>query len=70
MNNEQKLRAALVAHVDLRKQAEELIELYITPGSNGTHIINELIMLFDGPEQREAEKLAEDALGEASEARA
>jgi hypothetical protein len=63
---EHKLRAALIAHVDLRQQAEQLIERYITPGSNGTHIINELIMLFDGPEQREAERLAREALRETS----
>jgi hypothetical protein len=67
-NIEEKLRAALVAHVSLRKAAEELIERYITPGTNGAHIIAELVMLFDGEERREAQRLGEVALGDTSEA--
>jgi hypothetical protein len=56
--------AALVAHVALRIQAERLLAAYVAPDSNRLDIINELITLFDGPQQREAQKLAAEALGE------
>jgi hypothetical protein len=63
---ETSLEAALVANVALRVQAERLIEAYVAPESNRAAIINELIMLFDGPQQREAQRLASEALDEAS----
>jgi len=44
-------------------QAEQLIAAYIAPDSDRPVIINELIVLFDGPEQREAKRLAPEALG-------
>jgi hypothetical protein len=36
---------------------------YVAPESNRHTIINELIALFDGPAQREAQSLAAQALG-------
>jgi hypothetical protein len=39
----------------MRDQAERLIAAYIAPESDRAAIINELIALFDGPVQREAE---------------
>jgi hypothetical protein len=63
---ETKLTAALDAHVALRLQAERLIAAYVSPESDRAAIINELITLFDGPAQREAQRLASEALGEAS----
>ena len=48
----------------LRIEAERLIAAYVAPESNRPAIINELITLFDGPAQREAKRLAEEALGE------
>ena len=48
----------------LREQAEELIAAYIEPASDQSAVINQLIRLFDGPEQREAQRLAQAALGE------
>jgi hypothetical protein len=48
--------------VALRVQAERLIAAYVAPGSNRNAIINELIALFDGPGQREAQML--EAQGE------
>jgi hypothetical protein len=62
---ETQLRTALAANVALRVQAERLIAAYIQPSSDRPAIINELIALFDGPQQREAQALAADALGEA-----
>jgi hypothetical protein len=61
-----KLEAALRANAALRIQAERLIAAYVAPESDRTTIINELIVLFDGPQQREAERLAAKALGDAN----
>jgi hypothetical protein len=36
---------------------ERLIAAYVAPESDREAIINELITLFDGPQQREAERL-------------
>jgi hypothetical protein len=58
------LEAALRANAALRVQAERLIAAYVAPESNRTAIVDELIALFDGPAQREAQALAADALGE------
>jgi hypothetical protein len=60
-----KLEAALRVNAALRVQAERLIAAYVAPESNRGAIINELIALFDGPAQREADRLAAEALGEA-----
>jgi hypothetical protein len=49
----------------LRVQAERLIAAYVAPESDRGSIINELIDLFDGPAQREAQMLEAQALGEA-----
>jgi hypothetical protein len=59
-----KLEAALRVNLALRVQAERLIAAYVAPESNRPTIINELIRLFDGPAQREAQRLAAEALGE------
>jgi hypothetical protein len=61
---ETRLSAALDAHVKLREQAEGLIAAYVSPESNRQAIVNELIVLFDGPAQREAQSLAAEALGD------
>jgi hypothetical protein len=47
----------------IRERAEQLIAAYVEPESDRETIINELIALFDGPQQREAERLTEVALG-------
>jgi len=59
-----KLEAALRVNAELRVQAERMIAAYVAPESDKGTIINELIALFDGPAQREAQTLAEEALGE------
>jgi hypothetical protein len=63
---ESQLEAALRASAALRLQAERLIAAYVAPESDRPAIINELIVLFDGPEQREAQRLAAEALGDAN----
>ena len=55
--------SSLDANVALRIQAERLIAAYIAAESDRAAIINELISLFDGPQQREAQRLAAEALG-------
>jgi hypothetical protein len=64
---ETNLAAALRANSVLRLQAERLIGEYVEPGCDRAAIINDLIHLFDGPRQREAKQLAEEALDEAGE---
>jgi hypothetical protein len=39
-------------------QAERLIAAYVAPESNREASINDLLALFDGPQQREAQRLA------------
>ena len=60
-----RLEAAVRVNAALRVEAERLIAAYITPESDRGAIINELIALFDGPAQREAERLAAEVLGDA-----
>jgi hypothetical protein len=42
--------------------AERLIAPYIEPNSDRAAVLRELIILFGGPQQREAEKLGAEAL--------
>jgi hypothetical protein len=60
------VRAASFVTAALRVQAERLIAAYVAPESDRLTIVNELITLFDGPQQREAQRLSVEALGEAS----
>jgi hypothetical protein len=62
---ENQLEEALRANAALRVQAERLIAAYVAPESDRAAIINELIALFDGPSQREAQMLEAKTLGEA-----
>ena len=65
-SRETKLAAALDANVALRVQAERLIAAYVEPESDRPVIINDLIRRFDGPQQREAQWLTQEALGDAT----
>lgn len=60
---ESHLELGLIANVVIRVQAERLIAAYVAPELDRAAIINELIALFDGPQQREAERLTAVALG-------
>jgi hypothetical protein len=59
-----KLAAALRANARPREEGERLIAAYVAPGAGRAAIIDELIRLFDGPAQREAERLTREALGD------
>jgi hypothetical protein len=53
---------ALKAHVALRVEAERLIAAYVAPESDRPTIVNNLITLFDGPQQRERRGLRQRRL--------
>ena len=59
-----KLEAALRVDAALRVQAECLIAAYVAPESDRAPSLMSL-SLFEGPAQREADRLAAEALGEA-----
>jgi hypothetical protein len=61
---ETQLEAALRVNAALCVRTERLIAAYVAPGSDRESIFKELIRLFDGPAQREAQRLAAEALGE------
>src|ERR1700722_5750565 len=63
------LCAALAANVSIRVEAERLIAAYVEPNSDRPAVINELITLFGGPRQREAQTLATDAMGSVEDLR-
>ena len=60
-----KLEAALRVNAALLVHAQRLTAAYAAPESDRAAIISELIWLLDGPAQREAKRLTEEALGEA-----
>jgi hypothetical protein len=60
-----KLEVALRVNVALLFHAQRLIAAYIGSESDRAAIISELIRLFDGPAQREAKRLADEAPREA-----
>jgi hypothetical protein len=61
---ETKLAAALRANARLREEGKRLVAAYVAPESDRPAIIDELISLFDGPAQREAERLTPEALAD------
>jgi hypothetical protein len=61
---ETKLTNVLLANAKLREEGERLIAAYVAPESDRPAILDELIRLFDGPAQREAERLTREALAD------
>jgi TfoX/Sxy family transcriptional regulator of competence genes len=59
---ESDLEAALRANAALRSRAEKQIAAYVMPESDRAAIINDLIDLFNGPDQQEAEMVKARAL--------
>jgi hypothetical protein len=58
------LEPAIRAQGALIVEAQREIERYLTKEIESADLVNRLIRLFDGPEQREAARLAREALGE------
>ena len=59
-----KLEAALRAQAALVSEAQAEITRYLTKEFEQPNSVDRLIRLFDGPQQREAQRLADEALGE------
>jgi hypothetical protein len=57
------LEAAIRAQGALIVEAQREIERYLTKEIESADLVNRLIRLFDGPDQREAARLAREALG-------
>jgi hypothetical protein len=56
--------SALRAQAGLIPQAQELLTRYLSKEIESPALIDDLLKLLDGPKQREAERLAREALGE------
>ena len=56
--------AAIRAQAGLISEAQELLTHYLTKQIKAPALIEGLLKLLDGPEQREADRLAREALGE------
>ena len=59
------LEAAVRAQDKLIAEAQRLLKAYVeTKRVHPDAVINDLLWLFDGPHQREAQRLVRDALGD------
>jgi hypothetical protein len=58
------LEPAIRAQGALIVEAQREIERYLTKEIEAPELVNGIIRLFDGPDQREAARLAREALGE------
>jgi hypothetical protein len=58
------LEAAVRAQDALIAGAQDLLTRYLSKEIEALVLINDLFMVFDGPQQREAQRLAREALGE------
>jgi hypothetical protein len=56
--------AALRAEDALIAEAQRLLTLCLAKQTEPANLINNLLWLFDGPAQREAQRLAREALGD------
>ena len=59
-----KLEAALRAQAALVSEAQAEITRYLRKEFEQPNLVDRLIRLLDGPQQREAQRLAHEALGE------
>jgi hypothetical protein len=60
----EKLEPAIRAQGALIAEAQTEITRYLAKEIEAPELVNRIIRLFDGPEQREAQQLAREALGE------
>ncbi|HEY1887425.1 MAG TPA: hypothetical protein VGG86_15505 [Roseiarcus sp.] len=58
------LEAAIRAQDALIAGAQDLLTRYLSKEIEAPALINDLFILLDGPQQREAQRLAREALGE------
>ena len=60
----EQLKSALRAEDALIVEAQRLLTNYLSKQTEPADLINNLLWLFDGPQQREAQWLAREALAE------
>jgi hypothetical protein len=58
------LEAAVRAQDALIAEAQRLLTRYLAKQTEPAELINNLLTLLDGPQQREAQRLVREALGE------
>jgi hypothetical protein len=58
------LETALSAQSALIEEAQAEIAQYLSKEMEALEFVNRLVRLLDGPQQREAQRLAREALGE------
>ena len=58
------LEAAIRAQDELIASAQGLLTRYLVKEIESPALVDHLLMLFDGPQQREAQRLVREALGE------
>jgi hypothetical protein len=58
------LEAAVRAQDALIAEAQGLLTRYLAKRTKQAELIDNLLWLFDGPQQREAQRLVREALGE------
>ncbi|MGC2784145.1 MAG: hypothetical protein WA397_10025 [Roseiarcus sp.] len=58
------LEAAVRAQDALIAEAQGLLTRYLSKGIEPAVLIDSLLKLFDGPQQREAQQISREALGE------
>jgi hypothetical protein len=63
-DRERQLESALGAQVALIGEAQAEITRYLSKEIEAPALVDRLIRLLDGPQQREAQRLAQEALGE------
>ena len=61
----EQLKSALRAEDALIVEAQRLLTNYLSKQTEPADLINNLLWLFVGPAQREAQRIAAEALGEA-----
>jgi hypothetical protein len=67
MTERERLRAALIALVAedaLILEAQAEVTRYLSKEIEAAELVNRIIRLLDGPDQRRAQRLAREALGE------
>jgi hypothetical protein len=60
----EQLESAVRAEDALIIEAQRLLTNYLSKQTEPADLINNLLWLFDGPQQREAQRLAAEALGD------
>jgi hypothetical protein len=64
MDRTEQLESALRANYALIAEAQAEMTRYLSKGIESAEFVDRLLKLLDGPQQREAQRLTREALGE------